>query len=219
MKKTTLLTLVCLLGLTMTAGSAFASGVLLAPAGSVPLVAPDVTAPAGGALLADLIAPFSILGALGQVLESGTVESRVYRDGTTGTMDFFYQVHNNATSLDHIDKLTANSFLGFLTSVGFNNVPSPAGTVAPNSANRSLSGDTVEFDFPNALAINPGLTGDWLFIQTNAPTFMPGVASVIDGGAVTVASFAPSAVPIPPSALLLGSGLLGLVGLRRFRKS
>ena len=28
-----------------------------------------------------------------------------------------------------------------------------------------------------------------------------------------------SSVPVPPSAILLGSGLLGLVGLRRFRKS
>ena len=30
---------------------------------------------------------------------------------------------------------------------------------------------------------------------------------------------APSAVPIPPTVLLLGSGLLGLTGWRRFRKS
>ena len=28
-----------------------------------------------------------------------------------------------------------------------------------------------------------------------------------------------NAVPIPPSVILLGSGLLGLVGLRRLRKS
>ena len=33
------------------------------------------------------------------------------------------------------------------------------------------------------------------------------------------ASLKTSAVPLPPSALLLGTGLLGLVGLRRFRKS
>ena len=32
------------------------------------------------------------------------------------------------------------------------------------------------------------------------------------------ASLNTSAVPLPPSALLLGTGLLGLVGLRRFRK-
>ena len=218
MKKWMLLTLACLLGLAMTAGSAFAAGVLLAPAGNVLLTAPDNTAPAGGALLADQTQSFTIMNGT-TILETGTLESRVYNDGVTGTLDFFYQVHNNATSTDHIDKMTANSFTGFTTSVGFNDVPSPFGTVAPISANRTSSGDTVEFDFLDAAAVIPGATGDWLFIQTNATNFTSGVASVIDGGATTVASYEPTAVPIPPSALLLGSGLLGLVGLRRFGKS
>jgi hypothetical protein len=54
--------------------------------------------------------------------------------------------------------------------------------------------------------------------------YVPGVDSTTGVGAVTF-SFGTSCgnditvAPIPPAALLLGSGLLGLVGLRRFRKS
>ena len=41
----------------------------------------------------------------------------------------------------------------------------------------------------------------------------------VDAGYYSVDNVAYSAVPVPPSLLLLGSGLLGLVGWRRFRKS
>ena len=37
-----------------------------------------------------------------------------------------------------------------------------------------------------------------------------GVPVIVEGGTLTV-------VPIPPAAILLASGLLGLVGIRRFR--
>jgi hypothetical protein len=47
------------------------------------------------------------------------------------------------------------------------------------------------------------------------------VGSPTDFVAITIPRDDPShnLVPLPPTALLLGSGLLGLVGLRRFRKS
>ena len=73
---------------------------------------------------------------------------------------------------------------------------------------------------------NPGNT-----IPPAGATLLPGFfdnngSSAIATGAWPEAAIldivtqtSPSGVPLPPSALLLGSGLLGLVGFRRFRKS
>ena len=52
--------------------------------------------------------------------------------------------------------------------------------------------------------------------STNGTTFTPGVFNLSNTGMLTY-SVAPSAVPIPAAAWLLGSGLIGLVGVARRR--
>src|SRR5215475_1794404 len=97
--------------------------VVTAPGSSVipGLVAPG-TDP--GTLLAVVSAPF--VTSLG--LNSGTLVSAVFREAG-GTLDFYYQVTNNATApncgapgqqgCDSLTRETDTSFLGFVTSTGF----------------------------------------------------------------------------------------------------
>lgn len=81
---------------------------------------------------------------------------------------------------------------------------------------------------PEVIQVGPGANDFYLRILnfSTAPTFdQLGYAETTGdyfyttsatGQSVTVG---PAPVPLPPTVLLLGSGLLGLVGLRRFRKS
>ena len=77
--------------------------------------------------------------------------------------------------------------------------------------------ENYTFD-PTGFAVDPSIT----FVAdvfNNVPSAV--LAFPNDTAGVTGwfgPNFATSAVPVPPTVLLLGSGLLGLVGLRRFRK-
>jgi hypothetical protein len=168
-----------------------------------------------------ITSPFSS----GAVL-SGSITAAVFRN-PTGTLDFVYQVSNNAGSLDAINRVTAINFTGFTTDVGFtlsgSTFPGGSfvdGTTTPLTVDRSLGGGTVGFQIATApLGILPGATSVVLVIETNATNFAPGHVNVIDGGVTTEPAFQPAAPRTVPDSgatvALLGLALTGLEGVRR----
>jgi hypothetical protein len=142
-----------------------------------------------------------------------------------GDLDFVYQLINNPSSVGGIARVTATSFTGFLTDVGFsaNGATLPGalfvnGTVPPQLVDR-LTAATVGFsyDVPLITPVNPGQTSLVMVIETNATMFRAGNFSVIDGGSFTGAAFQPVAA-IPDSgstAVLLGLGMIGLFAAYR----
>lgn len=199
-----------------------AGSVLIAPgtAGFPGLVPPGTPA---GTELASLTSPYSFTTTAGTT--SGTLTSAVYRN-PSGTLDFYYQVANSATSATAIARESNTNFAGWQTALGFRIDGSILGgsfvngTVAPTQGDVTLMGpgNTVGFQFgpPDTSKILPGMASTVFVISTNATSYMRGNAEIIDGGTQTVAAFQP--VPEPATMALLGAGLLALASFRRFRK-
>ena len=195
--------------------------VVLTPGG--PDAAPPLTSAAPGTLLAAIDSPFSFMTTAGRT--SGSIESAVFRN-PTGTVDLYYQVTNDATSVTSLSRESSTSFLGYATAVAYrlDGVSLPGGLfgngtpgIIPVTADRDSSATTVGFDFgpaPQGTRIPPGTVSAIMVISTNATQFGVGNATVIDGGAATVAAFQPFglalAVPEPAAIVLMGSGLLAL---------
>jgi hypothetical protein len=189
-------------------------------------VFPGATADDPGTLLATLVSPYSFL-----VPDSGTtsgeLRTAVFRNNT-GTLDFYYQVANDAGSATAIARESNANFAGFDTFVGFRldggSLPGGMftnGTVEPFSADRGVQGIVVGFNFGPTpdFQVRPGMTSTVLVISTNAINFKAGNASIIDGGTQTVAAFAPAAIPEPSSALLVFGGIAAaLVRMRKRSK-
>jgi hypothetical protein len=197
-----------------------AGTVLTAPTDTVfpGLVAPGTPA---GTLLADLIEPFTT-----SVGTSGVLTTAVYQE-SGGTLDFYYQVANDSSSIDSLARETDTNFKGFTTSTGFRVDGSTLsgglfvnGTVAPVTADRNGVGDVVGFSFnpPDSAKIPPGSTSNVFVISTDATHFATGRASLIDGGTITIDAFQPAAaVPEPSQLIFVAGGLIALLGLRRKR--
>ena len=183
---------------------------------------PDCTGSDSGVLLADMVSPFTYSTTAGT--NTGTIESAVYQDADGG-LDFYYQLTNDASSSTALARLTANSFLGFSTSLAtilngstLTGTAFIDGTFVPASGDSNAVGSVIGFSFSPPLITNeisPGSSSVVMIISTNATMFTLGNASVIDGGTDTVAAFQPFVVPEPTTFALLGLGLLGFAGLRR----
>ena len=184
-----------------------------------------VTAPAG-TLLADLVEPWSFTTTAGTT--DGTLTTAVYRD-SGGTLDFYYQVANNANSVSSIARESSTNFesqalnisTGFrtdgasLTGANFVN-----GTVPYVTADLNSSGSVVGFSFqpPPSSEIGPGMISNVFIISTGATSFTTGNAELLDGGSVTVAAFQPaSTVPEPSLLIGIAIGLVAMAGVRRLR--
>jgi len=217
--------------------AACATIVLLAPsAGQAAILLPGGTVTFTAAdILVDPVNPLfdvegSVIRALtgdspgGELFYTGTLAAAVVRN-SAGTLDFYYQVSNDATSIDSLTRETNASFRSatlpptiFATEVFYRTDDANLGAfgfttgdagATPRTADRTTNGRVVGFNFV-ALApgaeIDPGDTSMILVVRTNALTFMNGTSSVINGATDSVATFQPlSAVPEPASLLLLSS--------------
>ena len=127
--------------------------------------------------------------------------------------------------LNSIDRSLGAGFLTLTyTDVGFTLGSSATmmigGTAGGTVDNTAIVGLTPIHTFTD---LGPGAFSDTftsaISPYLNALTEIVTIEHVAAGVTSFDASLKTSAVPLPPSALLLGSGLLGLVALRRFRKS
>lgn len=208
---------------------------MLLPGSTLPLSGADILAAPAGTLLDSVVQP------LVTDFYTGTLTAAVLRNAG-GTLDFYYQVANDAGSLDPIARETNTAFRSiappqiFTTEAlyrtddaGLPALFSPGDPNAtPLSADRTSNARVVGFGFvtPDVLeGIDPGETSMILVVRTNATAFTGGVSSVIDGTTSTVRTFSPQAttvstVPEPASLLLLSSafGAAGYLARHRAKR-
>jgi PEP-CTERM motif len=120
-------------------------------------------------------------------------------------LDFVYLLADPGPKGGAITTFSVANFGAFTTDVGDNN----NGNVNP--IDFTSSPGTITYDFSG---LGVGSTASFLVIETNAVNFQPGTVTISDGASsVTLPGFQP--IPEPATFTLLGTGLLGAVGMIR----
>jgi hypothetical protein len=196
--------------------SASASAATLAP-GTLLHPAPGEAGPTGGVVLATQTLPFV------SPTYNGTLTTTVIRGESTNpfganALTFTYVLTNGAGT-HSINRFTVNGFDGFTVDSSYQ-TPQPGSTIAPAYTDREINGSSVGFSFVQSPIGNgplgPTQTSATMVLQTNATSFVPHMASVLDGFPATVGTWAP--IPEPSTITLAGFGL-AMVGYRLSRPS
>ena len=152
------------------------------------------------------------------------MEHSVWR-AQDGTVDFFWQLSNGASSTETIEALRTAGFGTKTVEAEYIDNPSALSEISPLVAER-FSGSapgasgSINFEFNNKpgsdIGVSPGGISSVMFLDTSATEFTSdGFFDVISDGYQLSSSsvgFAPP-VPVPAAFYLLGSGILGLVGM------
>ncbi len=192
-----------------------AHAVLLNPGDTLAL--PGTTTAAepqlAGTVLIDEIIPF----AFGNI--SGQVQQRIVRSSLDGTLDFYWRVMSDPGSIDGIGSFRVGNFIAPEYNANFRT--DGVGIRAPDQAHRfpGAQDSSVNFLFSEA-----GLLGNessyFFFFDTTATNYTKTAFFDLTGTRAgfisdSFAAYSPSAVPVPAAVWLLGSGLLGLIGVAR----
>lgn len=167
----------------------------------------------GGVVIASNATPFVGLDSFANIKFTGTLYANVVRE-LSGTLSFYYQIHNDATSLDALERFTNQDFSGFTTDVDYRTDAQAGivggsalvGTIGSRFATRSSTGAVVGFNF-NATGVPQGADSYWHVVRTNATFYTNGSTALLNGGIATVQTYAPL-VPEPGSLALLAMGAM-----------
>ncbi|MGH9942053.1 MAG: PEP-CTERM sorting domain-containing protein [Pyrinomonadaceae bacterium] len=218
-------------------GTAFAPSALAGPVAVTPLpTVPAVTTSVTPVTTTYVANDISLLGSFNTFVSNasfnGNARTAVVRNAG-GTLDFYYQFTNNASSASAISRLSMFNFAGFTTSVaqiqdgtsisiapGLFVMGTAGDGVADLATRDALPGETVGFNFTPPPNLRPGSFSFVFVIRTNATNFTTGNLGVINGITENAPAFAPAGAPIPEPAsmILLGTGLAGIAaGIRKRR--
>ena len=202
-----------------------AGAVPVAPGGA-PVVLPGTTSAAqpdlAGVVLEDVVTAWSsaINPMYGFPGATGTLQSRVVRETSTGTLDFYWRLDVDSPSYpsDIPTQLTITGLdlANFLTGASFdaNYRLDGLGTSAPADA-FSASPGSFTFEMSHT-TFGPPSSSYFLLLHSNATDYAANAFATF--GVTTVSTFAPvAAIPEPSAYLLmaLGLGATGLVMRRR----
>jgi len=162
--------------------------------------------------------------ALGNPLISANLANAVYRN-SAGTLDFLYQLTNNANSVP-ISSIAVNNFSGVVTRAGYLTGALPAnatgvfvaptgGALPPTIVQRGPAGSALLFD---GFTVPAGSTTNVFFVSTNFTNFnqlgqaLAAATTQANGGAVFTQKFQPTAAIPEPSTFAM-VGLMSMAGL------